>query len=110
MYISQPLVMEYEEKFLEHRPVTGQRAEDVDRTILDICRLGIHGEAMSAVSLRLPDSLKERVQRLARRDGVSMNRYIALAVAEKLRSMRRGRSSSATLRPTPHSPKRTRAR
>jgi predicted transcriptional regulator len=38
---------------------------------------------MSAVSLRLPDSLKDRVQRLARLDGVSMNQYITLAVAEK---------------------------
>lgn len=38
---------------------------------------------MSAVSLRLPDSLKNRVQRLAKLDGVSMNQYITLAVAEK---------------------------
>lgn len=38
---------------------------------------------MSAVSLCLPDSLKERVQRLARLGGTSMNQYITLAMAEK---------------------------
>ena len=38
---------------------------------------------MRNVSLRLPDSLHERVRQLAEQDGVSINQFIALAVAEK---------------------------
>jgi hypothetical protein len=34
--------------------------------------------------LRLPESMKIRVEKLAVADGVSINQYIALAVAEKL--------------------------
>ncbi len=34
--------------------------------------------------LRLPESMKARVEKLATADGVSINQYIALAVAEKL--------------------------
>ena len=38
---------------------------------------------MASLSLRLPDDLLARLRRLARRDGVSVNEFIALAVAEK---------------------------
>lgn len=38
---------------------------------------------MSSLSLRLPDSLHEKVRELARRDDVSINQFIATAVAEK---------------------------
>jgi predicted nucleotidyltransferase len=38
---------------------------------------------MGTLSLRLPDSLHERVRRLAKRDGVSVNHFIAMATAEK---------------------------
>lgn len=38
-------------------------------------------------ALRLPRSLKEGVERAARRDGVSMNQLIATAVAEKLSAL-----------------------
>jgi len=38
---------------------------------------------MSTVSLRLPDDLLARLRGLASRDGVSLNEFIALAVAEK---------------------------
>ena len=34
--------------------------------------------------LRLPRSIKEGAQRLAERDGISLNQFIASAVAEKL--------------------------
>lgn len=44
MHISQPLVMEYEEKLLGHREATGQSAEDVARLIRAICRIGIPQE------------------------------------------------------------------
>jgi hypothetical protein len=37
--------------------------------------------------LRLPRSLKEGAERLASRDGVSLNQFIALAVAEKLSAL-----------------------
>ncbi|MBV7332076.1 toxin-antitoxin system HicB family antitoxin [Chloroflexi bacterium TSY] len=38
-------------------------------------------------SLRLPISLKEAVADAAKRDGISMNQFIMLAVAEKLSAM-----------------------
>jgi len=38
---------------------------------------------MSSLSLRLPDSLHEKVRELAQRDDVSINQFIATAVAEK---------------------------
>jgi hypothetical protein len=38
--------------------------------------------------LRLPNSIKAEVQRLAKEDGVSINQFIATAVAEKLSAMR----------------------
>ena len=38
---------------------------------------------MSTLSVRLPDSLHDQVRELARRDGVSINQFIATAVAEK---------------------------
>lgn len=38
---------------------------------------------MSSLSLRLPDSLHQKVRELAKRDNVSINQFIATAVAEK---------------------------
>lgn len=38
---------------------------------------------MSALTLRLPDSLYRQVQVLARQDGISINQFIVSAVAEK---------------------------
>jgi hypothetical protein len=38
--------------------------------------------------LRLPKSIKAAAEKLAREDGVSMNQFVATAVAEKLPSMR----------------------
>ena len=42
---------------------------------------------MSAVSIRLPDSLHKRVRGIAQRDKVSINQFITLAVAEKLSAL-----------------------
>jgi hypothetical protein len=42
---------------------------------------------MSALSIRLPDSLHKRIKELARRDNVSINQMITLAVAEKLSAL-----------------------
>jgi predicted transcriptional regulator len=39
---------------------------------------------MSALSIRLPDSLHERVRELAAREGISINQLIASALAEKM--------------------------
>jgi hypothetical protein len=39
---------------------------------------------MSKVSLRLPDSLHQRARLLAEQDGVSINHFITLALAEKV--------------------------
>ena len=38
----------------------------------------------STYSLRLPKPLKDEVARVAKKDGTSINQFIALAVAEKL--------------------------
>ncbi|MDX2041445.1 MAG: toxin-antitoxin system HicB family antitoxin [Acidobacteriota bacterium] len=42
---------------------------------------------MSVLSLTLPQSLQERVETLAVREGVSVNEFITLAVAEKTASL-----------------------
>lgn len=42
---------------------------------------------MSAISIRLPDSLHKRVKEVAHRDKVSINHMITLAVAEKLSAL-----------------------
>jgi len=39
---------------------------------------------VSTLSLRLPDSLHERVKQLAKQDGISINQFISSAVAEKM--------------------------
>jgi len=41
----------------------------------------------STYPLRLPKSLKEQVVKLAKRDGTSINQFIAMAVAEKISAM-----------------------
>ena len=42
---------------------------------------------MSTVSLRLPDSLHDQVRDLAKRDNVSINQFIATALAEKMSAL-----------------------
>jgi len=42
---------------------------------------------MSAISLRLSDSLHRQVRDLAQREGVSINQLISTAVAEKLSAL-----------------------
>ncbi len=42
---------------------------------------------MSTLSLRLPDSLHEKVRELAARDEISINQFIATAVAEKMSAL-----------------------
>ena len=42
----------------------------------------------STYPLRLPHSLKAEVERLAKQDGISINQFIATAVAEKLSALR----------------------
>lgn len=43
---------------------------------------------MSALNLRLPDSLHDQVRELAERDNISMNQFIAIAVAEKVSALK----------------------
>ena len=58
---------------------------------------------MSAISVRLPDSLHNKVREVAQQDGTSINSFIATALAEKLSAfltqdyleMRAKRSSEA---------------
>jgi hypothetical protein len=42
---------------------------------------------MSTMSVRLPDSLHKRVRDLAKREGISINQFIATALAEKLSAL-----------------------
>jgi uncharacterized protein (DUF1778 family) len=42
---------------------------------------------MSTLSLRLPDSLHNSLKRAADQDGISINQFISLAVAEKLSAL-----------------------
>ena len=42
---------------------------------------------MSAFTIRLPDSLHDQVRELAERDNISMNQFIAIAVAEKVSAL-----------------------
>lgn len=42
---------------------------------------------MSTLSLRLPDSLHQRVKELASQEGISINQFIATAVAEKMAAL-----------------------
>ena len=39
---------------------------------------------MSALSLRLPNSIHKHIKEIARQEGVSMNQFISSAVAEKI--------------------------
>jgi len=39
---------------------------------------------MSALSLRLPDSIHRHIKEIAQKEGVSINQFIASAVAEKV--------------------------
>ena len=42
---------------------------------------------MSALSLRLPKSLHEQLKELAEEEGISVNQFVVLAVAEKVASI-----------------------
>jgi len=42
---------------------------------------------MSSISLRLPDSLHEQARKLAKKEKVSINQLITLAVAEKVSAL-----------------------
>ena len=45
---------------------------------------------MSTLTVQLPDSLKEQVERLALKDGSSVGQFLALAAAEKVSAMETG--------------------
>ena len=42
---------------------------------------------MSTLSLRLPDSLHERIRKLAKKDRISINQFAATAMAEKISAL-----------------------
>ena len=53
---------------------------------------------MSALSLRLPNSLHERARELARREGVSINQLVSSALAEKMSALLTGEYLEARAR------------
>ena len=42
---------------------------------------------MSAISVRLPNSIHKHLQRISKKEGVSINQLIATAVAEKISAL-----------------------
>ena len=42
---------------------------------------------MTALTIRLPNSVHERIKQLALKDGISVNQFIASAAAEKMASV-----------------------
>jgi uncharacterized protein (DUF1778 family) len=42
---------------------------------------------MGTLSLRLPKSLHEQIRQLAKRDGISINQFVASAAAEKMSAL-----------------------
>lgn len=42
---------------------------------------------MSTISLRLPESLHDKLRELAQRDNVSINQFITIALAEKISAL-----------------------
>ncbi|MDL1960044.1 MAG: type II toxin-antitoxin system HicB family antitoxin [Deltaproteobacteria bacterium] len=42
---------------------------------------------MSTLSLRLPNSLHEQIRRLAKREGISINQFVASAASEKMAAL-----------------------
>ena len=42
---------------------------------------------MSTLSLRIPNSLHEQIRQLAKREGISINQFIASAAAEKMAAL-----------------------
>jgi hypothetical protein len=106
---SPPLFLEYEEvlKRPEQRLVHGLAPEQLDEFLAELAALSqrfcvsgrtlwgsgtpasrdfAKGETMSraAYPLKLPHSVKKAAARLAKEDGVSLNQWIAVAVAEKV--------------------------
>ena len=61
---------------------------------------------MSALNLRLPDSIHRHIREIAKREGVSINQFISTAVSEKVSailteeylSARAGRAKEGTLK------------
>ncbi len=45
---------------------------------------------MSTLTIQLPNSLKEQVERLALKDGISVGQFLALAAAEKVSALETG--------------------
>ena len=42
---------------------------------------------MSTLSLRIPNSLHDQIRKLAKREGISINQFIASAAAEKMSAL-----------------------
>ena len=42
---------------------------------------------MSTLSLRIPNSLHEQIRQLAKREGISINQFVASAAAEKMTAL-----------------------
>ena len=50
---------------------------------------------MSALSLRLPKSLHEQLREVAQEEGISVNQFVMLAVAEKVAALESTKAAQA---------------
>jgi uncharacterized protein (DUF1778 family) len=44
-------------------------------------------DVMSTLNLRIPKSLREQIRQLAKREGISINQFVASAAAEKMSAL-----------------------
>lgn len=69
-----------------------QLADPADELVLEAA---VNGQAQATYPLKLPTSVKKAAVELAASDGVSLNQFIAAAVAEKVGSLRTARDNFA---------------
>lgn len=74
LVLSAPLLFEYEDVLKRNQSLLGLENADIEMVLDNLCEL----------SLRLPDSIHRHIKEIAQKEGVSINQFIASAVAEKV--------------------------
>lgn len=64
-----------------------RRFRDSGRDTRKISGIFTSGD-MSTLTIQIPDSIRAEVEELARRDGVSLDQFLATAAAEKISALR----------------------
>jgi predicted nucleic acid-binding protein/uncharacterized protein (DUF1778 family) len=110
--LSPTLLFEYEEILYRNQAELGLSGQHIEAILDNLCALSDHqqiyylwraflpdpkddhmandsqrisqGGSMSALSLRLPNSIHRHIKEIAQQEGVSINQFISSAVAEKI--------------------------